>query len=64
MDKLNKISLGSIDCGGSPSHDIKSEQIEKFNNLLGALICHGKDSLDYDYVEDDMLEYFIEEFLY
>ena len=39
-------------------------QIEKFNNLIGALICHGKDTLDYDYVEDDLIEYFIEEFLY
>lgn len=43
---------------------LSKEQIEKFNNLLGALICHGKDSLDYDYVEDDLVSYFIEEFLY
>ena len=43
---------------------INKEQIEKLNNLIGALICHGKDDLDYDYVEDDLIEYFIEEFLY
>ena len=43
---------------------ITKDQVEKLNNLIGALICHGKDHLDYDYVEDDLIEYFIEEFLY
>ena len=49
---------------GSLTHKISKAQIEKLNNLLGALICHGKDSLDFDYVEDDLITYFIEEFLY
>ena len=43
---------------------ISKDQVEKLNNLIGALICHGKDHLDYDYVEDDLIEYFIEAFLY
>ena len=61
---FNKIQFHLSGTSRFSSNRISKDQVEKLNNLIGALICHGKDHLDYDYVEDDLIEYFIETFLY
>lgn len=46
------------------NNKITKEQIDKFNRLLGALICHGKGFGSNDYEESDMIDFYIEDLLY